>query len=129
MTAVFTATRIDRPLPVRMTLCAPAGFSYWVLVDSGMARVVVGQVRLTRSGVTYRQKFLAPPLGGARESSPAPEPQSRRPSSRAASPGSDNTWHPPQSDGGWKPPRTGNGWKPPQSDNSWKAPQSDGGPP
>ncbi len=47
---------------VTMTMCAPAGFAYWVLVDSGMARVVVGEIAFARAGATYRRTFTAPPL-------------------------------------------------------------------
>jgi hypothetical protein len=47
---------------VSTRMCAPGGRSYWLIVDSGMARVAIGQVRLGAPGSTTRVTMTAPPL-------------------------------------------------------------------
>jgi hypothetical protein len=105
---VRPAIRVDDST-VQMTMCAPAGFAYWVVVDSGTARVPVGRIAFSAAGTTYRQVFVAPPLGGSSGTS-----------SNAQQSGRGNQT--PTTDSGWKPPTSDNSWKPPTSDNSWKPP-------
>jgi len=47
---------------VHTQLCAPAGFSYWLVVDSGMAKVAIGRVTLLHPARTYAVTMTAPPL-------------------------------------------------------------------
>ncbi|MHB8140595.1 MAG: PDZ domain-containing protein [Vulcanimicrobiaceae bacterium] len=47
---------------VHTALCAPAGYTYWLVVDSGMAKVAIGRVTILRPGRTYRVTLTAPPL-------------------------------------------------------------------
>lgn len=47
---------------VSTTVCAPAGFTYWLVVDSGTAKVAVGRVTMLRPSRTYRVTLTAPPL-------------------------------------------------------------------
>jgi hypothetical protein len=47
---------------VRTTVCAPAGFTYWLVVDSGSAKVAIGRVTMLHAGRTYRVTLTAPPL-------------------------------------------------------------------
>jgi hypothetical protein len=54
-------------------LCAPTGATYWLAVDSGFQRVVIGQVRLGPGTGPFRQSFVAPPLGSV-PTSPPPGP-------------------------------------------------------
>ncbi|MGC8486035.1 MAG: hypothetical protein ACP5O6_10465, partial [Candidatus Baltobacteraceae bacterium] len=56
-----TATGSERR--VHTVLCAPAGFTYWLVVDSGSAKVAVGRVTLKDPGRVYRVVLTAPPLG------------------------------------------------------------------
>lgn len=37
-------------MTVTSPMCAPAGRAYWLVVDSGMAKVAIGQVGADRSG-------------------------------------------------------------------------------
>ena len=43
-------------------LCAPAGRAYWVIVDSGRQRIVVGQVNVSDPGGPFQVSLAAPPL-------------------------------------------------------------------
>ncbi len=47
---------------IHTSLCAPAGFTYWLVVDSGMAKVAIGRVTILRPGRSYRVTLTAPPL-------------------------------------------------------------------
>lgn len=47
---------------VHTTLCAPAGHTYWLIVDSGQAKVAIGRVTMVRPGMMYRVRLTAPPL-------------------------------------------------------------------
>lgn len=47
---------------VQTNVCAPAGFTYWLIVDSGMAKVAIGRVTILKAGTTYRANLTAPPL-------------------------------------------------------------------
>lgn len=58
----FVQTAYGTNSAVHSTLCAPAGYSYWVVVDSGTAKVAVGRVTLLRPGRAYRAVLTAPPL-------------------------------------------------------------------
>ena len=59
----FYRTASGSERSVHTLLCAPAGFSYWLVVDSGSAKVAVGRVTLLRAGRTYRVVLNAPPFG------------------------------------------------------------------
>ncbi len=67
----FYRTASGSERSVRTLLCAPAGFTYWLIVDSGSAKVAVGKVTLMHAGRTYRAVLTAPPFGRA-ASAPAP---------------------------------------------------------
>lgn len=58
----FVQTAYGSNSAVHTTLCAPAGYSYWLVVDSGTAKVAVGRVTLLRPGRAYRASLTAPPL-------------------------------------------------------------------
>lgn len=47
---------------VQTSLCAPAGFTYWLIVDSGMAKVAIGRVTILKSATTYNADLTAPPF-------------------------------------------------------------------
>ena len=64
-----TATGSERT--VHTVLCAPTGYTYWLVIDSGSAKVAVGRVTLLRAGRTYRVVLTAPPFGRT-ASTPAP---------------------------------------------------------
>ena len=49
-------------MAVRSSMCAPAGGTYWLLVDSGMARVTIGRIQIGRAPGPYRFNLMAPPL-------------------------------------------------------------------
>lgn len=59
----FYRTASGSERSVRTVLCAPAGFTYWLIVDSGSAKVAVGKVTLLHAGRTYRVVLTAPPFG------------------------------------------------------------------
>lgn len=59
----FYQTAFGNDRSVHTTLCAPAGFRYWLIVDSGEAKVAIGRVTLLRAGHAYRVTMTAPPLG------------------------------------------------------------------
>lgn len=67
----FYRTASGSERTVHTVLCAPAGFTYWLVIDSGSAKVAVGRVTLMRPGRTYRVVLTAPPFGRA-ASTPAP---------------------------------------------------------
>ncbi|MHB1571652.1 MAG: hypothetical protein ACYC0H_20945, partial [Solirubrobacteraceae bacterium] len=69
----FYRTASGSERSVHTVLCAPAGFTYWLVIDSGSAKVAVGRVTLQRPGRTYRVVLTAPPFGRA-ERTPAPAP-------------------------------------------------------
>ena len=69
----FYRTASGSERSVHTVLCAPAGFTYWLVIDSGSAKVAVGRVTLQRPGRTYRVVLTAPPFGRA-ASTPAPAP-------------------------------------------------------
>lgn len=58
----FIQTAYGTNSAVHTTLCAPAGYTYWLVVDSGTAKVAVGRVTLLRPGRAYRVTLEAPPL-------------------------------------------------------------------
>lgn len=47
---------------IQTTLCAPAGYTYWLVVDSGTAKVAVGRVTMLRPSRSYHATLTAPPL-------------------------------------------------------------------
>lgn len=59
----FYQTAFGSGSTVHTTLCAPAGYRYWLIVDSGSAKVAVGSVTLLRPGATYHATLTAPPIG------------------------------------------------------------------
>ncbi len=59
----FYRTASGSERSVHTVLCAPAGFSYWLIADSGSAKVAVGRVTLLRAGRTARVVLTAPPFG------------------------------------------------------------------
>lgn len=59
----FYQTAYGSSSTVHTTLCAPAGYKYWLVVDSGSAKVAIGSVTLLRPGVSYRATLTAPPIG------------------------------------------------------------------
>ena len=69
----FYRTASGSERSVHTVLCAPAGFTYWLVIDSGSAKVAVGRVTLRRPGRTYRVVLTAPPFGRA-ANTPAPAP-------------------------------------------------------
>lgn len=62
---------------IHTSLCAPAGFTYWLVVDSGTAKVAIGRVTLLRPGRSYRATLIAPPLGTSQTSARHPATASR----------------------------------------------------
>ncbi|TAM62434.1 PDZ domain-containing protein [bacterium] len=65
----FNRTAGGTSSAVHTELCAPAGFSYWLIVDSGTAKVAVGRVTLSQPGHAYHVTLTAPPLGSTPSSS------------------------------------------------------------
>lgn len=59
----FVQPAIGNDRSVNSTLCAPAGFSYWLIVDSGTAKTAIGRVTMLHPGRAYRVVMSAPPLG------------------------------------------------------------------
>jgi hypothetical protein len=49
-------------MTVTSRMCAPGGRAYWVIVDSGRAKVAVGQVKLGPGPGPYHVAMTAPPL-------------------------------------------------------------------
>lgn len=98
-------------------LCAPAGHVYWVIADSGTARVAVGRLRLEKDTGTYKVELTAPELTRS----------STKTNNASHSMHSATLGTTLKSDQRWQPPVSGNDWKPPTSDNAWKPPVSDGG--
>lgn len=47
---------------VQTSMCAPAGGQYWLLVDSGMARVLIGKLTVGTAPGPYNLRGNAPPL-------------------------------------------------------------------
>lgn len=58
----FIQTAYGTNSAVHTTLCAPAGFTYWLIVDSGSSKVAIGRLTLLRPGRAYRTSLTAPPL-------------------------------------------------------------------
>lgn len=58
----FIQPAVGNDRSVSSTLCAPAGFSYWLIVDSGTAKTAIGRVTILRPGRAYRVVMTAPPL-------------------------------------------------------------------
>ncbi|MHB8147515.1 MAG: hypothetical protein ACYDGM_09705 [Vulcanimicrobiaceae bacterium] len=77
---------------VHTILCAPAGFGYWLVVDSGTAKVAIGRVTILRPGRTYRVTLTAPPL----HSSPHAQAQT------SAAPAATPSWDTPQAEASLK---------------------------
>lgn len=119
-------------MAVRSHLCAPAGRRYWLIVDSGMARVAVGRIDVGAAPGPYQFNLAAPPLGSGSESTQAgesvrgvdaasqstsgnPPPSS---SGDYASPTAGPGYVPPSPSGGFRPPTVGPGFVPPGSASS-----------
>lgn len=103
---------------VTTRVCAPAGQRFWLVVDSGMARVAIGQLTMGSAGASDKVSLTAPPLHSSNGSQASAEPPSRVPSiptSPFHGPAVDNSWKAPTVDNGWKPPTVGPGFVPPGS--------------
>jgi hypothetical protein len=77
----FVQTAVGTGTSVRTTLCAPAGFTYWLVVDSGTAKVAIRKVTLSQPGRAYKLSAEAPPLGSHPEDTPATQTSSGQSSS------------------------------------------------
>lgn len=103
---------------VTTRVCAPAGQRFWLVVDSGMARVAIGQLTMGGAGASDKVSLTAPPLHSSNGSQANAAAPSRIPSiatSPFQKPTMDNSWKAPTVDNSWKPPTVGPGFVPPGS--------------
>ncbi|HLH77804.1 MAG TPA: hypothetical protein VKV28_13460 [Candidatus Binataceae bacterium] len=103
---------------VTTRVCAPAGQRFWLIVDSGMARVAVGQLAMGSAGASDTVSLTAPPLSKSNDSQARSAPSIRVApiaTSPFQKPAVDNSWKAPTVDDSWKPPTVGSGFVPPGS--------------
>lgn len=107
-------------MAVRSHLCAPAGQRYWLVVDSGMAKVAIGRISLGAAPGPYTFTMTAPPLGqqprSFATSSSRPAPVGMPSTGTDAPPQTTRTQ--PVPTGAYAPPTTGPGFVPPGSTSS-----------
>lgn len=104
-TGPFQQTAYGNDSQVQTTLCGPAGYRYWVVVDSGTSKVLVGRIVLRRPNRNYHAELTAPPLGSSTGST-------NTGTTGGYQPPTTQGWKRPTS-GGWAPPSTGPGLKQP----------------